>query len=782
MKKININKNWRVWQEEDAFALVFAVPQNAKIVDLPYDALFTTLQKEDSTNQGKTGFIDGGVFNYYKVLDQLDHTRRYEIVLDSLAIHGSVYVNGSLVAQNDNPYVKVRANLTPYLRFDGHDELLVKATCPDLTSRYYVGGGLCRNAYLLESGGIYVDEDSVKQTTLHIHEHGVQVSVSADIKNTNMQSSNAQISITIENESDKVLDIHYPICTKGESTYHFYKTFYLENVMLWDDMHPHLYKTTVTITTIDESDTTSILSGFRKIAADPVNGLTINHKKVKLRGACIHHDQGILGASTYDDYELYRIKKLKDAGFNAIRSAHNPASPALLKACDQLGMYVMDEALDVWFKSKSAFDYSVQFESGYPALLTAMVESDYNHPCVILYSTGNEISQINTQKGFEISNHMSQILHELDDSRLVTNAINGAFAIGNDLIEAASDLTKQDKAYFQDGDINKFMRIFESSMPELAKHEKITKVLEKLDSTMDVLGYNYMTSRYSGDIEKNPQRLIVGSETYPKQIAENWENVMMYPQVLGDFTWTGFDYLGEVKVYPSLINTSGDISFLGQRRPISYYRELVFGLTQQPCIAVRSPQNTSKPRQFGPWKMTDAVIAWDFPGQENQMTSVEIYANAQEVELFCNGKSLGRKKHGIDDPFLSEYQVPYQPGKLEVIAYSNHEEVGRAWLKTPSEVNQISTQCMKYDQLTMIEIRLEDENQQLVHAAQGSMKIELEDMSQLLAFASEDTQYHAGFRMNEISIRGGVALAIIHSSYHGNVMLSFGDVHLELKM
>lgn len=455
------------------------------------------------------------------------------------------------------------------------------------------------------------------------------------------------------------------------------------------------------------------------------------------------------------------MKRLKEAGFNAVRSAHNPASQALLNACDRLGVYVMDELVDVWNKSKVSYDYAVDFERSWAGDIEHMVDADYNHPSVVLYSTGNEIFEICTEKGFETSRMLSDKFHELDATRYTTNGINGAFAAGDGLAKIVDDITNGE-ADTGKGDVNVFMAAMEQDMPGIVSHPILSGILEKLETTMDVIGYNYMTSRYLKDAAEYKDRVMVGTETYPKQIAENWDVITQSPAVIGDFTWTGWDYLGEVSpVYPDLMNTGGDISVIGNRRPISYYREIVFGLTKQPCIAVQNPSNYGIPRNFGPWCYTDCTFCYSYEGQEGKPIMIQVYAGGDTVELFQNGKSLGKQACGKDTRYETQFNTVYEPGELVAVAYENGEEIGRTSLKTSGKPAAVALSAEKYHILAFINIDVMDEQGLLVADAVTPLHIEIEGPAQLLGFAGTRALHRNGYENVDTTAGEGHALAVL---------------------
>lgn len=765
MERVKFNQGWKVWKDLDPFELVFRVPNDAARVDLPYDAMFHEEQRQGAVNGGYTGNIDAGEYKYYKKFFVPKEYEGGHVLLQFEGIYrnASVFVNQSKAGGSAYGYTDFTVEAGDYLKYGEENEVLVTVKCGTRSSRWYSGAGIYRDVWLIHGGSIHVKPYGLRFTTLDVDEDGALARVSAKIHNDSLTAGTLNLSVRVEDrEGTTVVHNTYPVRINSRSVVDFQKNIYIDHAKLWDEFQPNLYKITLTVREGEKVlDVSEVVSGIRRLSVDARHGLRVNGKTVKLRGACIHHDQGILGAATYGDYEYRRVKRLKEAGFNAVRSAHNPASQALLDACDRLGVYVMDELVDVWNKSKVSYDYASDFERSWAKDIEHMVDADYNHPSVVLYSTGNEIFEICTEKGFETSRMLSDKFRELDPMRYTTNGINGAFAAGDGLAQIVDDITNGE-ADTGKGDVNVFMAAMERDMPGIVSHPIISGILEKLETAMDVIGYNYMTSRYLKDAEKYPDRVMVGTETYPKQIAENWAAITRCPAAIGDFTWTGWDYLGEVSpVYPDLMNTGGDLSIIGNRRPVSYYREIVFGLTKQPCIAVQNPSSYGIPRNFGPWCFTDCTFCYSYEGQEGKPIMIQVYAGGDTVELFQNGKSLGRQACGKDTRFETQFHAVYEPGELVAVAYENGEEIGRVGLRTAKRPAAAALSAERYGTLAFVNVDVVDEEGLLAADAATPLHIEIEGSARLLAFGGPKALYRNGYEHADTTAGEGHALAVL---------------------
>lgn len=781
MKRELLNRGWQVWEDKIPFELVSGVPPFAITVDLPDDAMFREKQSPESLNGGATGYLDGGAYKYHKSLYVPEEWAGDPILLHFEGVYrqATVFVNGSAVGGCFFGYNEFTVFISDHLNYGQDNDILVAVKCDVKNSRWYSGAGIYRDVWLLHGAPVHVVPGSLQLTTLSLSEEGALVEVSCEAENSSSLAGTFDVTFSVARKApvggvstDPVFERTFPVRLKVGEKQKLSKRIFLENPALWSAEKPNLYEIKAGIANGTyvaneaKADEETITTGVRLIQADRIHGLMINGESVKLRGACVHHDSGLLGARALYGYERRRIRRLKEAGFNAVRSAHNHTSQAFLRACDELGMYVMDELTDVWDKAKATYDQSIHFEATWKKDLRSMVEADRPHPSVILYSTGNEIFEIATEKGIETARMLGDYLKELDPTRLRTNGINGAFAAGDGLSSIVEDITGQRPG---PGDVNVFMAALANHMPQIVQHPILSGILEKLELSMDVVGYNYMTSRYLPDYETYPDRLMVGSETYPKQIAENWSVISACPAVLGDFTWTGWDYMGEIGgPFPGLINEAGDISLIGVRRAMSYYREIVFGLKKGPVIATQDPARYGCSRNFGPWKFTDCEMNYTWPEQEGKPMLVQVYNRGDTIVLYQNGQKVGEKTcPAPGEPFeeggvgyCCEFNITYEPGELSVVALRKGRQIGLSVLRTAGEVEQIQIIPETEDDLIFLNLELTDSQGNRVYQDQ-SLELSVEGPAELLGFGSEKAVHERGFTSPRTSTGGGCALAIL---------------------
>ena len=753
MRQIKWNDNWKFWSDKDAFALVWNIPENARDVALPHDAMIEKPAYAESPNGGNTGYRDGGNYTYVKLLtlEKEDLGNKYILKFDGIYCHALVFVNEQLAGSEANGYSTFYVDLTPLLRA-GQNEIRVQVRNAAMTnSRWYSGSGIYRDVYLLTSGATYIEPDGVQVTTESADADFARLSVKTTVINESLNARTLCLNTKILSAEGAEAG--------GERTAFFLKAgesrtltqrVLIKNPALWSENSPALYSAALELvdgeTGIDAAET---VFGIRILSLDAARGLRVNGKTVKLRGACIHHDSGVIGAATYYDAQYRQIRLLKEAGFNAIRMSHHPAAPALLRACDELGVYVMDEFSDMWQRAKNDLDYALDFDAWWETDVRLMVKKDFNHPSVVLYSVGNEIPEIGTKAGSLTCAKIAELIKRLDPTRYTTAGINGAFAAGDQMGRILADLSKDMQASGEiEGNVNDFMTVMDTKMDQIVQHAAVSERLEMACASLDVAGYNYMAARYEPDSVNYPNRVMVGSETNPPDIARNWALVEKLPAVIGDFTWTGWDYIGEAGVgipaykfgeggfgaqFPCQLAYCGDLDLTGFRRPLSYYREIAFGLRKAPYIAAQDPHHYGETLIKTPWVMSDAHASWDWPGCEGKSVVVEVYAPGDEAELLVNGKSLGRQPLTL---CRALFETVFVPGTVEAVAYQNGKELGRFALNSPAENWGLALDVDSTgEELVYLSARLCDEGGVTVTSADEWLTAEVESAA-LLGFGT----------------------------------------------
>ena len=717
MKKHTFNLGWRVktgiTQPFDAIFLG-GVPAGDPVM-LPQDAMIQEVRNPDCPSQNQAGYYPAKTYTYTKEFDVSADWMELENIVEfeGVMAKAMVYLNDEYVACHKYGYSSFFVDLKSYLH-PGKNTLKVVAVNQELASRWYPGSGIYRNVNLWQGQKQHFVPEGMQVTTMEASDNHASVKVAYEMANAEKETKQVLIKLEIlagdrvvgEMRTGHQLDRQTAGCLELD----------LNGICLWSPDQPFLHTVRLIMTGEDGTviDTHEEQVGIRHLSVSTQQGLCINGRTFKLRGACIHHDNGILGATELEAAAEFKLKNLRDAGFNSIRSAHNPASKALLAVCDRLGIMVMDELTDMWREQKNMNDFSMDFAATWQEETARMVRKDYNHACVVMYSTGNEIPEIGRTSGHDMHRQLTDLLHRLDGTRPVTNAISGFLAVAS---RAGENRAEQQAQYEQAqmdaqgseqmnaiaGDIEKQM------MDQFSVSPLLSECIAPIEAVSDVAGYNYLTARHEYIHTVQPDLVVVGSETYPTEIADLWRIVKENPHVIGDFTWTGYDYLGEAGIgvfhydtdkkaqgwYPDRLAYCGDIDLAGYRRPVSYLREIAYGLRNAPYLFVRRADKVGHTHDKNRWKYHDGIHSWTFPGYEGAATLVYVLTQDPEAELLLNGVSLGTKKVGEQEGLTAIFEVPYQPGTLTVRTASGEDTLVTAGVPETLQVTASKTTLEK---------------------------------------------------------------------------------------
>lgn len=787
MRREDFNHDWKF--KKDAGGM-FDVPSPSTTVHLPHDAMILEPRKKDHSTGNSGGFFPGDNYSYTKTFMIPEEYRGQQVFLEFEGVYNKcrVYLNGNYICENKNGYTRFYADLTPHLKYAADNTVEVKViNGNEPNSRWYTGSGIYRPVSMLTGGPVRMAENGVKVSTLEADAEVSTIDVGIQIKYAGVETRTIWVETVLrDNDGKQAAAEKTKVTLFGNDHPLIRQRIYVRDAKLWCPENPVIYTCDVKLVEAGNIlDQEKVEFGIRHIQADSVRGLRINGKNVKLRGACIHHDNGVLGAATFTHAEERRIKQLKEAGFNAIRTAHNPASVAMLNICDRLGMLVMEESFDMWNHEKSSYDYAQEFSQNWEKDVESIVDKDYNHPCVIMYCIGNEIKEIGTAEGARWNRRIAEKFRVLDSTRFVTNALNGLFPIMDQVGQIMAELgvLPMDENGASTNDINEIMTATMKYNDKIMAHPLVGEKLEESCGALDFCGYNYMTGRYENEPKKFPNRLIYGSETYPPQIAENWSYVKNIPSILGDFTWTGYDYLGEAGIgvngynipssfftpYPCYLANVGDIDITGVRRPMSYYREIVWGLRKKPYIAVQPPEHYMDLEVMTPWTSEDVISSWSWPGFEGKPCKVEVYSADEEVELYINGNSAGRMPVGEKHNFKAVFDTIYQPGMIEAISYVDGKIKERTLLNTAGEEKRLHIQadrrvlCANGEDLSYLLISLTDEQGILKNSETVKVSVSVEGAGSLQGFGSADPFSEENFYDRERTTYRGIVLAVIRA-------------------
>lgn len=820
MNKSKMNHGWKMMVGSPSLMSSLMGGAAYTDVSLPHDAMIHEERKEDTGHGAQTGFYPGGCYTYIRTLFAPEEWISQTVLLEFEGVYETamVYVNGELAKTNLYGYSNFYVCLDKYLNYGAENEIKVIANnSAEKNTRWYSGSGIYRDVNLYVGNRIHIETDGVKILPVNVSREYAQAEVVVNVKNLQRKREDIQVKTTLLFHGEvKAEDcVHVTMFTQAEEEVH--QRIGVVNPALWNVDTPNLYQCKVEILSEGEVlDTVCENFGFRTITVDPVHGFCINGETVKLRGTCIHHDNGVIGAATFADAERRRCRQMKEAGFNSIRSAHHPMSKAMLDACDEYGMLVMDEVSDIWTRHKNQNDFALHFERTLDEEIEKIVHKDYNHPSVIMYSTGNEIPEMGSPFGAQINRYMSNLFRRLDRSRFTTNAINGMLAAGSKMGVIIKELMEQFGMANQKqedeengasaegaGELNGMLAMMTGSFADaFASHPLMTEIISESSEGMDIIGLNYMTGRHELEHTVHPNQCVVGTETYPADIVRLWDIVKNNDHVIGDYTWTGYDYLGEAGCgifyydgkanfgsnYPDRLAYIGDINLIGTRRPISYLREIVFGLRKDPYIAVQKVDKYGMKHSQTAWMDVDNIESWTWPGYEGKPAVVEIFGVDEEVELFLNGKSLGRKPCGEKNGFRTAYEITYEPGELKAIGYTDGKASAPFVLKTADEKVEMQvnveheTLKADSDELAFITVRLVDAEGALNTAAAKEISITMDGPAVLQGFGNGDPQALTSYDATTWPVYEGEVMAVLRAGEKaGKTVVTFAADGMETK-
>ncbi|HJT72348.1 MAG TPA: beta-galactosidase GalB, partial [Terriglobales bacterium] len=769
-RRVNFDGNWRFYKGDAPGAENPGFNDSQwKLLRLPHD--WAIEGPFDEKNNPSTGGLPVSGTGWYRksfLLPESAKDRIFTIMFDGAMSNSTVWLNGEELGGRPYGYSSFYFNLTPHLRFGAEANVIAVRLQPEPNaSRWYPGAGIYRNVWLDITAPVHVAEWGTYVTTPEVSDAKATVSVKADVKNENEHDAQVIIRNSVIDASGKVIAKAAGDKTgiSGQATRTVSASLTVPNPHRWDMGDPYLYELVTEVLDGDrvvDKYTTSF--GIRTIAFDRDKGFLLNGKARKLNGVCLHHDLGALGAAVNRRAIERQIEILKAAGVNAIRTSHNPPAPELLDLSDRMGIVVMDEAFDMWRIPKVPNGYSKYFDEWSERDLRDLARRDRNHPSIIMWSIGNEIPEQNSPDGWKIGKQLTQYFHEEDPTRPTTSAMNQW--------EAAI------RNHFAD--------------------------------EVDVKGFNYAPTHYEQIRNDHPDWVVYGSETEscvssrgeyhlpllayekpPSHQVNSYDTVApvwaycpdveftyqtKLPMVPGEFVWTGFDYIGEPTPYwewrsthegdwPARSSYFGFVDLAGFRKDRYYLYQSEW--TTKPMVHL-VPQN------------------WNLQGHEGETWPVFAYSNADEVELFLNGKSLGRKKRfsepfeipvnkrvSDDGKFVTKFrlrwEVAYQPGTLKAVAYSGGKQVAvqevrtagaPARIKLTADRNLISADG---DDLSYITVRIEDKSGNLVPTADNLVHFDVSGAGDIAGVDNGNAATTEPFHADHRKAFNGLALLIVRS-------------------
>ena len=716
------------------FGWQFTHNGKTQTVDLPHD---WDIFEGPNSGKGATGtgggWFKAGKGEYRKTFKTPD-SELVKLHFEGVYQKAEVYVNGQKAGQHHYGYTPFTVDVTPYLYKEKREnEVVVKVDNSEQPNcRWYSGSGIYRHVWLETMPALHIAENGVFVTTPEVSADKALVLVDVTVQNESQADRNATVVVG---------GAHLMVAVKAGESKTVTTTLYVNNPRLWSPENPTLYEAKVKLKEAGNViDNATAKYGIRTFSFDAENGFVLNGQKVLINGACVHHDDGVLGAMAFDAAEIRKVCQMKEAGFNLIRTSHNPTTRAFLDACDSIGMLVIDEAFDGWRTQKNPYDYSTVIDSCFREDIHAMVLRDRNHPCVISWSIGNEVIERKDIRVVYTARQMKKAIHEHDKTRPVTEA--------------------------------------------LCAWDRDWEIYDPHAEVLDVVGYNYMIFKHASDHERDPKRVLWQTESYPRDAFRNWTVSHDFPYVVGDIVWTGLDYLGESGIGRNYYKGEregeswieggqpewhgapcGDVDITGWRKPISHYREMLWNQDTPLYMAVREPNNYHGDIKTTMWSVWPTWESWTWPGWEGKPVEVEVYTHQPEVKLYLDDQLVGTKQVSRDTEFKAVFTVPYKAGTLRAEASSES-----VTLRTAGEPVRLRltpdhpVMAANGQSLTFVTVEVLDKQGTPVPEVAIDCEATVKGAGTLLAFASADLKDTEPYTSPRVKTWKGRALLVIRST------------------
>ena len=734
-------------------------------LDLPHDWGIEGKVNPKNPTGGGGGYFPAGIGWYRKTFQASDAWKANKIAIyfEGVYMNSEVFINGKSLGVYPYGYSSFSYDLTPYLHFGKENVIAVRVdNSQQINSRWYSGSGIYRHVWMMVTNPIHVAHWGAAISTPVVSAKKATVLVKTKLKNETSSTQSILVKTIIWNKNSKSvgngqLNVELPANSEKEIT----QTINISNPLLWTPETPDLYQAQIQVLKEKKIlDDTKTNFGIRFIRFTAENGFQLNGKTVKINGGCVHHDNGCLGSAAFDRAEERKIELLKAGGFNAVRTSHNPPSEAFLNACDRLGLLVMDESFDCWKIGKNNNDYSKYFNEWWQRDLETMVLRDRNHPSIIMWSIGNEIPERGDHSAIETAKMLAGAIKKIDTARPITSAI----------VDNGKDWSKFDTL--------------------MAVH--------------DVAGYNYHLWSALSDHQRVSSRIIVQTESYPKDAFTNWKLVQDNKYVIGDFVWTAMDYLGESGIgrwyysgdvpgehwehdfFPYHGAYCGDIDLIGWRKPISHYRSMLYNNSEKLYMAVREPAPEPLEIKETWWSVWPTWESWTWPDFEGKTVQVEVYSKYPKVKLYLNNKLIGEQATTSEQQFKATFAVPYSSGQLKAVGLDNGKEMESTMLKTSGDAAKIKLVADRKEilangqDLSYITVEITDKDGIVQPNAANRIHFKIDGPGIIAGVDNADMKDTDPYTGNTRKAWKGRALVVIKSTHDtGNIKLTVTSPILE---
>lgn len=820
MKKINIDRDWEFMLGEPSN--IPGMPRQTRQINLPHDFMIESDVQKDSINGANTGYYSGGTATYTKYIEAPKdwEGKRILVAFDGVFRDVLVILNGHIMGRHHYGYTPFHVDLTPCMKLGKKNRLaVVVSNDAEQNSRWYPGAGLYRHVHLMTAPKLHIAPDGIFAHTSHIVGTDAFVIVETTVENHMAEDCDIWVNIafhkSLVNGNDTceeaiaargAIKVHVPAGSSAVAR----TQILVEDAEIWDIDHPSLYRITAQLVTARPTDraaqmcildTEETTFGIRTISVDAKNGFMLNGKTVKLKGGCIHHDNGILGAASYKDSEYRKVRLHKENGFNALRFAHNPVSKDMLNACDRLGMVVIDEAFDTWNMAKNRHDFSRHFEAEWKTELKNFILRDRNHPSVIIWSIGNELpEQGGLSNGYQTSAQLADYVRALDHTRPVSGALCSFFNGLDDEDTEKFWKSLQEEVMKNGGSM--------SNLDGKFGRDIWNDYTESFVAPWDVVGYNYLNYHYGEAAEIFPNRVICCTESKPRELEKYWDDVEKYSYVIGDFEWTSHDYIGEAGIgkrmyvepgqeaavmqslhfakYPWRTAGAGGFDLCGFEKPQLAYRRIIWG-SKETYIACHNPAVYDKVEVLDRYAWPDCANSWTWDVKIGSAVHVEVYSSAEEVELVLNGNCVGRKKCGKENHYKVVFELVYEPGTLEAISYTDGSEVSRdcivsagvpAGIRVRADQTALHQEVLPADgqSLCFAIVEVVDREGNLIPYVEREAVASVEGAATLVAFGTGRPETEENYTVGKAVSYQGKILAVVRAGYEA------GSAKLKVKM
>lgn len=746
-----LNDDWKFSLQETASTYDFSMNTASWIsVNLPHDwsIQFPTDPKAPSSGGG--GFFMTGFGRYRKTIQVPDtwKDKVLELEFEGVMPCADIWINGTHVAKHVYGYTPIWIELGQHLKYGQKNTIDVQVNNTlHPNTRWYSGSGIYRHVWLHIYEPLHVNLRETDIKTLSLSTEQATMSIEVPIQNQSNSEQETNLSVTVlDKKGNTVASGLSSSSIAPNSNKTIRQELTVSSPMPWSPDTPYLYSTKIELVSQQgKTDTVTIPFGIRTIEANSSNGFLLNSKPIEMFGSNVHHDHGPLGAASFDAAEYRKASILKEAGFNAVRTSHNPPSKTFLKACDELGILVILEFFDGWSSKKNPQDYGKYFDETWSKNLSSAVLRDRNHPSVVMWSIGNEVYERGDSKGLKIAKNLSSRIKELDSSRPVTIGLNGL------------------------------------------KTKEMWPELDNIFNTVDVAGYNYELNRHEEDHKRVPERIIYSSESYLVDVFDSWKAVEEFPYVIGDFIWSGIDYLGEAGIgrifgpdekvlahwegshYPWHGAICGDIDITGWRRPLSHYRNIVWDRGEKLYLAVQIPEPSGREWQLSKWSHSATLPRWDWPDCIGKEMTVEVYSRYPKVRLYLNDNLIGEQSTTIDQQFRADFKIPYSNGTLIAKGVENGQEKEEYRLVTATKPAKIALRPNKKSlnagaqDLCFVTAEIQDASGNRVWNADSKIEYHVEGPATIAGIGSGNLKSEESYQSNPRTTYQGRTLLVLRS-------------------